>query len=56
MTNCFPGHPAKHRSGSGWDDSEDVPFDTQWSDFAPGLTPDGLGINFFSKRPGGEAR
>lgn len=44
----------RRKSGTGWDDSEDVPFNTQWNDFDPAFTPDGSGVYFFSNRPGGE--
>jgi hypothetical protein len=44
----------RHKSGTGWDDPQDVPFNTQWNEFDPAFTPDGSGVYFFSNRPGGE--
>jgi hypothetical protein len=44
----------RRKSGSGWDDPEDVPFNTQWNDFDPAFAADGSGVYFFSDRPGGE--
>jgi hypothetical protein len=44
----------RHKSETGWDDPEDVPFNTQWNDFDPAFAPDGSGVYFFSNRRGGE--
>lgn len=41
------------RKGSSWDAARPVSFDSAANDFDPSFAPDGLGVYFFSNRPGG---
>ena len=41
------------RRGSGWEAARPVSFDSAANDFDPSFAPDGLGVYFFSNRPGG---